>query len=400
MSTTLRVFVGEGWPERPTTRWVQINAAGEVLQRGESDALRWPVTDYCEAVISAPEVSWLRGMAPPGASRRDLPQIIAGVIEDQLLDDPDRCHLTLCGRNGNTVEVLVVSRVRLRNVVTQFSALGRPLVAAFSELEVASADPADWTVALAADAAILTRPSAAPLVLDASDDGTPPELLTALVADDPVPAAITIRPETGRKVDLTIWKERLGTDNVRIGAEHFWHAVPGGATNLLHGEFASREKRNNWWLIVKPAVSVAAAALIAYLAVGLAQLGFSTYKISRAEGRVSELFGVAFPGVPAVAPLAQTRRNLDQLRTSHGLARSDDALVLLAAVAEVLGADGANSMRKLTYANRQLAVVLEPERAGRIEELKRSLVDHGFQVELKGTEQGSPSLLIMRNMTK
>jgi general secretion pathway protein L len=400
VSTILRVFVGESWPEHPATRWVQIDAAGEVLQRGESDALRWPAADYCEAVISAPEVSWLSGTVPPGVSRRDLPQIIAGVIEDQLLDDPDRCHLTVCSRNGNAAQVLVVSRARLRNVITQFAALNRPLAAAFSELEVVSVDPTGWTVALAADAAILARPSMTPLVLDVSDDGTPPELLVTLIADDPKPATITIRPETGKKVDLTVWKERLKADGVRIGADHCWHAVPRDATDLLHGEFASREKRNNWWLIIKPAIIVAAAAMVAYLAVGLAQIAYSSYKISRAESRISELFSAAFPGVPAVAPIAQTRRNLDQLRSSHGLARSDDALVLLAAVADAVGAEGADSMHKLTYSNRQLTVFLEPAMAGRIEDLKRSLVDQGFQVDVKGSEQNNLALLIKRDMTR
>jgi len=399
VTTTLRVFVGEGWPEKPATRWVQIDAAGEVLQKGESDALRWPETDYCEAVITAPEVSWLRGTVPARASRRDLPHIVAGVIEDQLLDDPDRCHLTVCGRDGITVDVLVISRIRLRNIVAQFVALDRPLVAAYSELQAVRADKAGWIVSVAADAAILARPSAAPLVLDSPDDGMPPELLATLATDGQLPASITVRPEAGRKVDLATWQERLGTD-VHLGAEHSWHALPADATNLLHGEFVSKEKRNNWWLIVKPAVLVATAALTVYLTVGLGQLALSAYKVVSTEARIAELFRAAFPGVPAVAPLAQTRRQLDQLRSAHGLARSDDVLVLLAGVADGLGTDGIDSLRKLTYANRQLTIVLAPDKARRVEDLKRSLVDRGFQVESKGGDQNSPSLIVRRDTTK
>jgi hypothetical protein len=104
--------------------------------------------------------------------------------------------------------------------------------------------------------------------------------------------------------------------------------------------------------LVKPAFMVAAVAIAASLAVGLVQLGLSKYRAFQAETRMTELFASAFPGVPAVAPLAQTRRKLDLLRAAHGLARSDDLVILLAAVADVMGAEGENSVRELNYVDR------------------------------------------------
>jgi general secretion pathway protein L len=403
VSTTLRVFVGEQWPERPGTRWVLLDAAGDLLQQGESDALHWPVADYCEAVMSAPELSCLRAEIPQRVSRRDLPQVVGGVLEDQLLEDPDRCHLTLCAPRRDSVDVLVLARTRLRNVMAQFTALGRPLSAAYSELQTLPTDLPEWTVALAADAAILGRPNKVPLALDAGSEGSPPMLLETLARNRDSAAGdlrVTIRPEPGKKVDLAGWQKALGTAQVRIGPEHRWHSVVSGAVDLLHGEFASSQRRNSTWLLVKPAMLVAGTAVLAYLAVGLAQIAFSAYRISQAEGRITDLFRAAFPGVPVVAPVAQTRRQLDQLRAVHGLARSDDPLVLLSAVAEAVGASGENSVRELDFANHRLTVVLEPAHAGHIESLRRQLQDRGYQTTARTTPQNPPSLVIELDMTK
>lgn len=403
MSSTLRVFVGEHWPEQPSTRWVLLDAAGELLQQGESDALRWPRADFCEAVISAPGMSCLRAAIPHRVSGRDLLQVVAGVLEDQLLDDPDNCHLTVSGRRRDSVDVLVIARARLRNVLTQFSALNRPLSAAFSQLQTLPTSESDWAFAVAKDAVIVSQPDEVPLVLDESMDGAAPTLLGTLVGN--VDASgngtrFTVRPEVGSKVDLAAWKSELHSENVRVGQEYHWYALVDGAADILHGEFASRQRRNSTWMLIKPAAVVAVVAIAAYLAVGFVRLGLSSYGVHQTEGRIAELFGAAFPGVPAVAPLAQTRRHLDQLRAAHGLARSDDALVLLAAVAEVLGADSTNSVKELNYANQQLTVVFEPDKAARIDDVKRQLTDRGLQVTRQETAQDMPSLLVGRDMTK
>ncbi|MBI4997759.1 MAG: hypothetical protein HZC22_12885 [Rhodocyclales bacterium] len=401
MTTTLRVFVGEHWPAQPSTRWTLIGPAGNVLQQGESDALRWPVAEYCEAVISAPEVSCLRAAIPARVARQDLPNVVAGVLEEQLLDDPDRCHLTVCRHRRDSADVLVIGRERLRNILAQFSALGRPLSAAYSELRVLHAEPHEWAVALARDGVIISRPHEVPLVVDGTDDGTPPVLL-ATIARDPRSKAgnlrMLIRAEAGKEVDLAAWKAMLRTEHVRVGPEYRWYSLTDSSVDLLHGEFASRLRRNNVWLLIKPAVLVAASFLLAYLLVGLFQVLLSSYRISQAESRIEELFAASFPGIPAVSPVAQTRRQLDQLRSAHGLARSDDVLVLLAALSGVLGAAGENSIRELSYSDHRLTAVFDAAQSGRIDGLRQQLQDRGYQVTLR--EAQPPTLIIEQDTTK
>lgn len=401
MSTTLRVFVGEHWPERPSTRWILIDAAGRVEQQGESDALHWPNADYCEAIVSAPEISCLRAAIPARVARRDLPNVLAGVLEDQLLDDPDRCHFTVCRHRGDSADVLVIARERMRNILAQFVALGRPLSAAYGELRFLPAEKHEWVVALATDGVIISRPHEVPLVIDGTDDGTPPILLTTIARDPRSKGSnlrILIRAEAGKEVNIAAWKAMLHTEHIRIGSEYRWYSLSDSSVDLLHDEFASRLRRNSIWLLIKPAALVATSMLSAYLVVGLIQLMLSTYRINQAEGRIAELFTASFSGIPVVSPVAQTRRQLDQLRAAHGLARSDDPLVLLAALSDVLGAEGGGVTKELTYSDHRLTAVFDSGLAGRIEGLRRQLQDRGYQATLRSVQP--PVLIIELEMTK
>lgn len=383
MSTTLRVFVGAHWPEQPSTRWTLIGEAGNVIQQGESDALRWPIADYCEAVISASAVSCLRAAIPERVARRELQNVIAGVLEDQLLEDPDRCHFTVSRHRRDSADVVVIARDRLRNILAQFTALGRPLSAAYSELRVLPGERHEWVVALAREGVIVSRPHEVPLVVDGTDDGTPPALLITIARDPRSRAAnlrILIRSEADKEVDLAAWKGLLHSEHVRIGPEYRWYSLTDSSVDLLHGEFASRLRRNSIWPLVKPAVMLGLAFLVAAMGVSLVRTALSSYRIHQAEGRMAELFAASFPGVPALAPVAQTRQRLDQLRSVHGMSRSDDALVLLAALAGVMGTSGENSVTDIKYADRRLTVSFDSAQADRLDGYRQQLLDQGYRV--------------------
>lgn len=404
MSNTLRVYVGEHWPERPTTRWVLLDAAGQVLQQGESDGLRWPAAEFCEAILSAPDTSMLRTTIPPRVSRGDLDQVVAGAIENQLLDEVDHCHLTVCGRQRDTVDVLVVSRLRMRNVLAQFVALNRPLSAAYSELQCLPANPAEWIVALDSDIAIVARPDAVSMVMDLGADGVPPLLVEAMSRQMDIsggqPLPVTLSPAPMRSIDLAGWKAALHNEQLTVAREYQWYSLADRPSDLLHGEFSARHKKNSAWLLIKPAALVIGVALLAYVGVGLVQLGLQAYRVDQAERRIGDLFRATFPNVPVVAPIAQTRRQLDQLRGAHGLSRSDDALSLLADLAGALGAQGQDAVKELTFNDRRLTVVLDSAFTARLGDLRQALGERGYQVTTATTPQNLPSLIIEADKTK
>lgn len=402
MTTTLRVFVGERWPVQPTTRWALLNSAGQLQRSGESSALHWPAADQCEAVISAPQVTCLRAPIPERISRRDLMTVVAGSLEDRLLDDLDQCHLTPCGRSSGAVDVLVIARSRLRNVLAQFAALKRPVSAAYSELQTDRTKGPGWALALADEGAILHRPGEAPLALDQADQ-EPPAVLAPLLAAARAQGAeptLTVLPGPGRSVDLAHWRAVSGAQTMALGAEHRWYDVVDAAADLLHDEFASAQRSGVSWRAARPVLVAAAIMIGAQLIVGLAQVGWQRHVVSRTEARMAELFRGAFPNLPPVAPLAQTRQQLDRLRNAHGELRSDDALTLLAAVADVLGADAAGAVREVKYENRRLSLVFAPQAGARAGDVERELGARGFAVALRPAADGASALVVQQEMSR
>jgi general secretion pathway protein L len=402
VTTTLRVFVGERWPLEPISRWALFDAAGELQRTGESGPSHWPAADQCEAVISAPQVACLRAPCPERISRRDLMTVVASTLEDRLLDDIDQCHLTVCGRRRGATDVLVIARARLRNVLAQFAALGRPLSAAYSELQTECGTEQGWMLAMADDGAILHRPEQPPLTLDVAGDLPPaalPPLLASARAQGSEPA-LGVSPRPGQSLDLGQWGSLLDLQAVTLGPEYHWYDVAKGAADLLHDEFASSQPGGASWRAIRPILGAAAALICIQVVVGLLQVGWQHHVISGTEARMAQLFRASFPKLPMVAPLAQTRQQLDQLRTVHGQLRSDDALVLLAAVADVLGADALDAIGELSYENRSLSLLLQPQAAARIGDLQRQLAVRGYATALRPAADGRSWLTVRQETAR
>jgi general secretion pathway protein L len=402
VTTTLRVFVGERWPLEPTTRWALFDDAGRLQRSGESGVLHWPAADQCEAVISAPQLACLRAPIPERISRRDLMTVVASTLEDRLLDDIDQCHLTVCRRRRGAMDVLVIARSRLRNVLAQFAALKRPLSAAYSELQTSCATERGWALAMADDGAILHRPEQPVLTLDLADDLPPvslPPLLASARAQGSEPT-LSVLPRPGQSLDLGQWRTLLDLQAVTLGPEYHWYDVASGAADLLHDEFASSQPGGASWRAIRPILAVAAALICIQVVVGSLQVGWQHHVISGTEARMAQLFRASFPNVPIVAPLAQTRQQLDQLRTVHGQLRSDDALLMLAVVADVLGADALDSLGELNYENRSLSLLFQPRAAARVGDLQRQLVVRGYAATLQPTADGRSRLIVRQEMAR
>ena len=92
------------------------------------------------------------------------------------------------------------------------------------------------------------------------------------------------------------------------------------------------------------------------------------------------------------------QRQLDLLRGQFGQLRSDDALVLLAAIGDALGADGRDSLQSLRYEEGNLEVGLTPLVAARVTGIRGQLAVQGFNAEGKTDGDGAPKLLLRRRM--
>ncbi len=397
MSTLLRLYIGEHWPQQPKLSWALLASDGSLLQEGTSDPGHWPASDECDAVISGAQVSWLRTRLPEKLPRGEAARLLANALEQKLMDEPDRQHLTVTGRHDGEVSVLVVARDRLRLIAAQLAAVGRPLSGAYSELQAAPVDAASWHLALGVDCAVLRRHARDGTSLDIGQDGMPPSLLATWATAErasgkPNPTLIVHSPDASNPPDLDAWQTVLGLE-VKRGDPYRWYAIQADSANLLHGEFVSSHRRNIWLNRIRPALWLAAAAVAADLLIGTAKVAWGRYQLAATEQRIVQMFQVAFPNSPAVNPSVQTKRQLDQLRSPRGLLRSDDALGLLANLADSLGAEGRDAVQGLRFNEGVMEVTFSPAVAPRVEPVRKQLAIRGLDSVLE-PGGGSPRLTV------
>ena len=157
MSTRLLLAIDEQWPTRPDCPWVLLGDDGQPVSEGHSEPRHWPAAAECEVVLTGPQCLWLEVPLPRGA-RRDLPRLLAYALEDRLLKDPDTQHLTLSHRRPaddgerDLAGVLVVARDRLRQLIAQLTAIGRPPRRVLAEMQTAPAGGEVWLVEAAGHA--------------------------------------------------------------------------------------------------------------------------------------------------------------------------------------------------------------------------------------------------------
>ncbi|MBP8133158.1 MAG: hypothetical protein KAY13_02710, partial [Zoogloea sp.] len=169
--TRLLLAIDEQWPTRPDCPWVLLGPDDQRIEEGHSEPRHWPAAAECEVVLTGPQCLWLE-VPLPRSARRDLPRLLAYALEDRLLKDPDTQHLTVSHRRPaddgerDLAGVLIIARDRLRNLIAQLTAIGRPPRRVVAEVQTAPAGPDAWQLSLSACGAILRSGPNSGLALD------------------------------------------------------------------------------------------------------------------------------------------------------------------------------------------------------------------------------------------
>ncbi|RTL57990.1 MAG: hypothetical protein EKK46_01435 [Rhodocyclaceae bacterium] len=364
--------------------------------------MRWPQADVHEAVLSAPQANCVRVAMPEKFSRRDLPGLLAGAMEDVLLGDVAQCHLTPCSRQGGRMDVLVVDRRRIGNVVAQFEALGLPLAALYSELQSDLGAGRGWRLALSDGTALLHRPGQPRLALDA-EGGGPPALLKAILATRGVTEAETPTLDVLRSSDapanVADWQGTLEIPVAQVPMDYQWYRLGADKANLLHGGFAPARPTGLGWRPLRPALMLAVVVILAHWGVLAVQLGLQHHHLAQAEQSDVAQFQATFPGVPVMDPRAQARQQLDGLYGARGLLRSDDALALLAETSSLIGDAVGKGLKAVVYTDRRLSFRFAPLPPQGLDDLRSRLEAKGLRVMVAPAEAGDTLLTVLREVT-
>jgi general secretion pathway protein L len=403
----------EEW-QLPDLPFLLLDKRGEPQRVGRSALGLLPRASATVLIVAARDTLLLASMVPPLKGPR-LRQALPNVVEDQLIQDPQTCHMAVdpvALPDGRRV-IAVIDRGWFRFVREAFAAAGHRNVKAVPAtrcLPVPAALAAADEPALESEEASEAPPTPFIAGLLGHVVSTAPALIGEIAA--PVPAALTPLVEVAiargeraalgeglalSEASIAMTLEALAGDHPATiyalvdlpgdeprlasvrGASHPAHLVPGtqplafeviarnalaSRFDLCQFEFAAqpwRLDRSTVRRLRVPMALVAASIVVSIIGVNVQWLQLSRQR-DAISAQMTELLLNAFPKTTVVLDAPdQMSRNLDRLRTASGELSPSDFLSLTDGLARSLGPVPVNGIAGLDYRERHLEVTFKPE---------------------------------------
>jgi general secretion pathway protein L len=420
--STLIVLLPPRDPAVPSQEWqlpdmpfLLLDKAGRTQRAGRSALALLPRASSTVLMVAARDLLMIAATVPPLKGPR-LRQALPNVVEDQLIQDPQTCHIALDPQPFATGRQLlaVVDRGWFRFVVEGFQAAGHRNLRAVPVtrcLPPASASEAanalEEAVALAGADAALTRaatadtvPAAAPIV--AAVLGRVVQTAPALLIDSGLDIATTrvelaiVRGSQGEGLavpasavpatlaalagaapvtlyaltDLPGNEPRLTSNAALVsGAQPLsFEALARRALecrfDLCQFEFASQPWRLDRATLrhLRVPLLLAVASLVIAIIGANVQWMMLARERDNINAQMTELLLNAFPRTTVVLDAPdQMSRQLQQLRVAAGELSPDDFLSIADRLARSLGNIPVNGIAALDYHDRRLDVTFKPE---------------------------------------
>jgi len=378
MTTTLRVLIPEHWPSPAGAHWVILDSNGVIVNSGNGEPRSWPVTDRTEAVLHGPQTSWIK-VKVPKAGVREQALAIGFALEEQIVREADSQHITPTLQEDESWHVIIIGRERLKQLVTQFEVISRPLDAAYSVLENFPAASDAWSFGVDDYGFVVRTGLHGGWVEDRPVNQALPYLFQAAIAEARATTTLPSRLVCHTVADLPLasWGNELGLE-IERGENWAWYKIANNANDLLHGEFMPQHRRKAWQRALRPALVMLAIILGAHLLLGTAYAWWRRAEVRHIDASIEQLMRSQLPNQPLLDPAAQVKRELNTQRSQHGLLAEDSALSLLADFSAALGPDANAVIRSLRYQDGTLDLAL----AGKpdIESLRTRLETRGLSI--------------------
>ncbi|MDR5821405.1 MULTISPECIES: type II secretion system protein GspL [unclassified Caballeronia] len=401
----------------PDLPFLLLDKRGEPQRIGRAALGLLPRASATVLIVAARDTLLLAATVPPLKGPR-LRQALPNVVEDQLIQDPQTCHIAVdpvALADGRRV-VAVIDRGWFRFVVGAFAGAGHRNLKAVPAMRclpvpTAAAAPVEPDAALDADAdegALPSTPfiagllgpviSTAPALIGEMAAPTPASLGAprieiaiargeraalgeglALSAESIVPTLTALagdHPATLYSlVDLPGDEPRLASVRPVAGHVDIPGAQPIAFETLARNALASRfdlcqfEFAAQPWKLDRatvrrlrvPIALVALSVLVSIIGINVQWLQLARQR-DAINAQMTELLLNAFPTTTVVLDAPdQMTRNLDRLRTASGELSPADFLSLADGLARSLGPVPVNGIAGLDYRDRHLEVTFKPD---------------------------------------
>ncbi|MBL0090067.1 MAG: general secretion pathway protein GspL [Ideonella sp.] len=369
---------------------------------GRASAAGLPRTETVIAVLPATEVAWHRVMLPKAPAAR-LRQALAGLLEEQLLDEPDETHLALApqARAGEACWVAATNRPWLAHQLNALDAAGimidrvvpgiAPGDAAqghfFAVADPAGSSAADelWLSWSDSNGALCLRTSGglARALLPASNAPTGAPGLPATGTFTATPAAaVAAERWLGGPVPV-----RSDAEHALANARSVWNLrqfeLAGHARGLRAVRGLGRQLLGPSWRPFRLGLAVLALVHV----VGLNLWAWTQQRqISQRRDAINAVLSVTHPQVRSIldAPL-QMLRETELLRLSAGKAGDDDLETLLGMAAAVWP-EGRPPVERIRFELGRLVLPAPGWDPAALQQLRSRLESAGGKLDSNDTE--------------
>jgi general secretion pathway protein L len=354
----IELILPPGWPEKdPTLRWRNRSEGtdGQVenVTQLPASARDLPVTVWTPAADTL-----LTRAVVPTRSRARILQALPYVLEDQLLDEPERLHFAYVREAGGALAVAVTQRARLNVWLDVLKGAGlRPTSLCPANLSL-PLYPQAWSVAFTAKELWVRSGAHAGFVANPTAD--PPPLLVAALKEA---AAQNLGPQrlvlfaAPAAVDPDAWSAAAALPVV-VETRDLREVAVAPAINLLQADFSQAAQLRQLLRPLQPAGVMLAVWLAAVVVMDVAEWLRLRHQHNVYSAEMYEIFRQNFPDVKAVLdPAAQMRRQIEALQ-SRG-AGPADLLPLLTRIAPTLKEQAAQiRLQSVKYSERSLTLEL------------------------------------------
>ncbi len=372
----------EAWP------WLLVDDTGHAIRHGDDAPAQLPPADRLVLVPAARSVTWLRTTLPAAAPKR-WRAALPGLLEEQLLDEPDTLLLALPAQaqGGQATWVASAALAPLQSAVAALEAVQRR-VDAIAPLAWPTAEgeaPQGHVIERDGQVQVLWRDAAGVSLLPLA--GGFARSRVGAQADAATPAQWTAEPAA-----VAAAEQWLGhTVAVRTRPEQLALALQ-APWNLCQGDLAPRlrgvQALQHWGhRLMQPAwrpLRWGVAALLVVQLIGLNALAWQQHR--QEQGRRQATLAImtqAFPGVPG-GEVSRLGPALGALRAAAGVAGADDLDPLLAAAARHWP-QGLGPVQALDFEAGRLTLAAPEWRDELTPAFGQALAAEGIQLQQDGT---------------
>lgn len=355
--------------EGALARFALVADGGAVVQQGEG-ALRSmgdvvAASRHVVLLLAAADVTLLQVKTPPLSNAR-LKAALPGLVEEQVLGDPEDCVLVAAPAqlDDGTRTIAVTQRGWLEATVKGLLAQGARTVAAVPAQLCLPLAPGN--VAGAIDANGITLRHGLYQGLGLAIAGSPAAALQtarALAGDSPL--NLYVEPAQLGEYQALVLEAGPG---IHVEAEHWAHWIAGAKSttlDLVPGLGAAGAQVRDWKKWRWP-LRIALLALV----VNLAGLNIQWMRLKREAETITQgmtqTFKAAYPKETVISsdPAAQMRQNIGRAKALQGQVTQDEFVFMAAALGEAARAlPRPLELASLAYRERAMTVKVKPETA-------------------------------------